>query len=904
MRRLFSSIIIIVFAFLPLLVQKSAAQSVSDGTYAVVGMPDSVRQMIDSLGLSDVDMDAIKERMMISSRITGCAVDAQTGDSIPYVSAIYKGNHVMSSGDAFGLFSIERHEGWYLTISAIGYVPQTIMVDKDTPEDLRLKLRPTTQHLKEVVVKTKRRKYSRKNNPAVELMKRVIAAKKKTALDNHDFYQYDRYQKVTTSLNDLTPQDLEAGMFKKYKWMKDYVEVNEMNNKLTLALMLNEKVTHHIYRKDPKSKKTIVKGLSSTGLTQFFDGGNVYDAMMQDVFTDIDIYDDQIRLFQYPFTSPIGKDAISFYRFYIVDTVKVENDSCYHLQFIPNNQQDFGFRGEIFILKDSTLHVRRCNLTIPKKSDVNFVDNMQVKIEYEKLPNGEWVTTVNDMFVELKLYDFLAKGLVVKTMRQMNYDFSEIPEHQFKGKKEEKVEANAQQQPDNFWNQYRKVELTKGESSLTGFLSKMEQVKGFKYIIYGLKLLFQNYAETGKPSKIDIGPINTMISHNAVDGLRTRFSLMTTAHLSKHWYAVGYFARGWKSKNNYYLGELTYSFNEKEYLPREFPKRTITLTSNRDVMLPSDKYLWTDKDNVFESFKWAEQDKMILYNRQQLAFEWEEEWGFKTTVSMKTESNVALGNHCYYSLADLASTGGTFTPTEEWGRNGKIRTTELYAQLRLAPGEKFVNTKLRRKKVNYDSPVITLSHTLGVKGFLGGQYNYNYTQFGIYKRFWLNSWGHIDFDMKTGYMWNKVPYPLLIMPAANLSYIMYDQMFNLINNMEFINDRYASFDVYWDINGKIFNRIPGLRHLKLREAVGVRCLWGALSDKNNPNLEINQNDLMLMPLPTGCNVMDGKRPYFEIHFGVHNIFRFIHVEYVRRLNYLDLPTATKHGIRFFIEPSF
>jgi len=339
-------------------------------------------------------------------------------------------------------------------------------------------------------------------------------------------------------------------------------------------------------------------------------------------------------------------------------------------------------------------------------------------------------------------------------------------------------------------------------------------------------------------------------------------------------------------------------------VPKEFPKRTITFQSNRDVMFPSDRFLPTDKDNVFGSFKWAKQDKMVLFHRQKLTFEWEDDRGLKFTAQAKTEQNEAVGNHHYYTLKQVEDMGGFTTNSGEWYTNGKVRTTELFAELRIAPGEKYVNTKLRRVKVNYDNPVFTISHTWGVKGLLGGQYNYHYSQLGIYNRFWLNSWGHIDLDVNSGIVWSKVPYPMLVTPPANLSYIMQKGMYNLVNNMEFINDRYVTAFATWNLNGKLLNRIPIIKHLQLREIFSVKCLWGALSPKNNPNLSRNAGSDYLMPLPYGCYVMDGKRPYVEISAGIHNIFKFLHVEWVRRLNYNDLPTATKWGIRFFIEPSF
>lgn len=845
--------------------------------------------------------------------ITGIVTDAQTGDTLAFPSASYHGHQVAVSGNGSGRFSIVKHVGWVLTISSVGYKSQSIVVQESTPDIMNVRLKSDAKQLAEVVIKQKRGKYSRKNNPAVELMRRVIAAKKRTDLDNHDFYQYNKYQKLTLAFNGITPQDLDSGLISKHKWMTSQIELCPYNSKLILPVSVDETVTRHLYRKNPRSKKDIITGQNTTGINQLIQTGDILNTMMKDVFTDVDIYDDQIRLLQYPFTSPIGKDAIGFYRYYIEDTVYVDQDRCYHLQFLPNNQQDFGFSGELYILADSTLHVKQCNLRLPKKSDVNFVENLQVKQTYTRLPSGEWVLTVDDMIVELSVAKFLQKLIVIRTTRLNDYAFDVLPHKLFKGKARERYEADAMMRDEAFWDRYRTVELTKSESSMNEFVHRIEQLKGFKYIIFGAKALIENFVETGSPkhpSKVDIGPINTIITRNFIDGFRTRVSAQTTANLNPHWFLSGYYAHGWGSRKDYYKAELTYSFNKKEYLPREFPKRTLTFTSTYDITSPSDKFVHTDKDNVFTALKWAKVDKMMFYNRQQLAFEREEEWGFKTMLSLKTEANEAAGTLFFQPLknpdprlSDLISNLSDL----EAGRllhNGKIRTTELKLKFEISPGCTYINTKQRRIPINLDAPVFSISHTMGFKGLLGGEYDYNVTELGVYKRFWLNSWGKVDTRIKAGAQWNKVPFPLLIMPAANLSYIVNEESFGLINNMEFLNDRYASMEMEWDLNGKLFNRIPLLKKLKWRELLGVRCLWGHLTDKNNPTLAQNASDGVLMQFPDGCNVMDPHRPYVELVAGIHNIFKILHVEYVRRMTYNNLPTAHKHGVRLMMSVTF
>ena len=838
----------------------------------------------------------------MKAQLRGYIIDEATGDSIPYASAIYRGHNVAVASNINGQFTIARHEGWVLTFSAVGYISKSITITSSTKQNFNVKLKPDTKALKEVVVKTKRRRYSRKNNPAVELMKKVVEAKKRTDLDNRDYYQYNKYQKLTLALNDITPEKLEDPKMKKKPWLKDQVEKCEYNGKLILPISVDETVTQKIYRKHPHSEKNIVKGQNSTGVNDLFQTGDILNTVLKDVFSDVNIYDDQIRLLQYPFTSPIGKDAVAFYRFYIMDTLYVERDKCIHLHFLPNNQQDFGFRGDIYILADSSYQVKRCELTIPKKSDVNFVENMKIVQEFTQLPDSTWVLSVDDMLAEIKLASFIKEAAVIRTTRLTDYAFDPLPKQLFKGKAKDVKEADAMMRDEAFWNKYRQVSLTKSESKMDAFVNNLSQIKGFKYIIFGLKALIENFVETGNPSKVDIGPINTMLTSNPVDGLRTRISAQTTAKLNPHWFASGYFARGWKSEKNYYKADLTYSFNKKEYLPREFPKRTLTLSSTYDIMAPSDKFMKTDKDNVFTSFKWSKVNKMMFYNRQEIKYEREEDWGFKTTLGFKAEENEgALGlNFTPLSQYSQKYTDGNVLLEPN---SNKFRTSEFHAEFRFAPGETYINTKQRRLKINLDAPVFILGHTIGVKGFLGGDYRYNFTEASIYKRFWMKSWGKIDCYLKGGIQWNQVPYPLLIMPETNLSYIIQDETFELIDNMEFLNDRFASLYISWDFNGKIFNRIPLLKKLKWREYIGFRCLWGGLSDKNNPFLEQNAQSDILMLFPEGCHVMDSKKPYYELSVGIHNIFKLIHVEYVRRLNY-HYENTHKDGIRFMVRMTF
>ncbi len=831
-------------------------------------------------------------QLMAQQKITGRVID-EDGFAVSYASVQYRGHKIAVSSDSQGKFSIEKHPGWVLTVSALSYKSQTISVNEKM-DFIEVKLKDDSHKLNEVVVKTKRGKYSRKDNPAVELMRRVIAAKKKTDLSNHDYYQYDKYQKITLALNDLKKEQLEGKFFSKRQYLLDQVETSPYNGKLTLPVSIDETVSQHIYRKDPKTEKDIIKGQQSNGIGQVIQTGEILNTALKDAFTDVDIYDDYVRLLQYPFPSPIGRTGISFYHYYIEDTVYVERDLCYHLQFIPANSQDFGFRGELYVLADSSLHVKKCNLYMPHNTDVNYVKNMKIEQEYTRLDNGEWVLSKDDMIAELHVNSMLQDLLVVRNTRLTDYAFDELPKILFKGKAKVRHDMDAMNRDEDYWNKYRQVDLTKSESSMDSFIHRMENSKGFKYIIFFVKALMENYVEIGggtdgKKSKFDLGPVNTYISKNFVDGIRLRLAGRTMAALNPHFFWDGYAAYGTKS-NDWYTGNIfTYSLNKKKNSPFEFPMRNLTFEVARDVTSPSDENLLHNKDNFFMTFRAATQDEMFLYHRQKLAFTYETDWGFRFNTSLRFQSNRTVGNLHYYHL------DGTEVK--------KIRMTDLNVGINYNPGVTYVNTKQQRLPINLDSPEIGLSHTMGFRGFMGGQYHSNITKLSIYKRQWLGSWGYLDFHAIGQAQWNKVPFPMLILPPINLSYFEQETTISLMKDWEFLNDRQVFWALSWDMNGKLLNRIPLIKKLKWREWFAIKGVWGHLTDKNNPYLEKNQGDGRLFKFPKNSHVMNDT-PYWECVAGVHNIFKFFSVEYVRRLTYLNNNNIDKWGIRFGFMMSF
>ena len=838
----------------------------------------------------------------VSAQIKGVITDSLTNEPLMYITVQYEGKGVGGITNANGEYQVETRKGWNeLTISAIGYITKKVHLNPDT-KTLNVKLVPDNIMLSEVVVKPKREKYSRKDNPAVAFMRKVIENKKGLKLESNDFYQYQKYEKMKMSVNDVTPEKMEKGLYKKFSFFKDQVELSPKTNKMILPISIKETSSRTIYRKSPQSEKTIIEGMNSTGIEEFFSTGDMLGTILNDVFCNVNIYDDEIRLMQRHFISPIGRNGVSFYRYYLVDTIMVDRQECVHLTFVPENPQDFGFTGHLYVVKDSTYAVKKCTMNLPKKTGVNFVESLDIEQQFEQLPDKNWVLTDDDMTVELHFVKGIQGLEVQRTSKYTDYKFDEVEPRLFRLRGSVIKEADMLTKTDDYWAKVRQVPLTKKESTMDVFMNRIEQIPGFKYIIFGAKALIENFVETGgpkNPSKFDFGPINTAITSNYVNGTRFRLSGMTTAKLNPHLFFSGYGAYGTKDNKWFYSGEAAYSFYKRDNVIWEFPKNYIGFKYTYDVMSPMDKYLDTDKDNLFVGWKWAKVDQMSYIRDATLTYELETNSGFSIKAMARHRNDEPAGGVLQYWKND-GNIRGQWDDTNTFVKD--ITTAELGVTLRYAPGETFVNTKQRRVPVSLDAPIFSLSHTMGLKGVLGGEYNFNLTEASIRKRFWFGSWGKLDVTLRAGAQWNTVPFPLLNLPMANLSYItQHNESFALINNMEFLNDRYGSLALTYDMNGKLFNRIPLIKKLKWREIFRVRGLYGTLTDKNNP-YKSNNDELFLFPMRDGVptsHVM-GKTPYVEASVGIYNIFKLLHVEYVRRLTYTDLPGVKKHGVRFMI----
>lgn len=834
-----------------------------------------------------VALDGFCQRDVKPTHISGLLVDSITNEPLPFAAVFLKGSDRGTMTDENGRFEINTSVNFInVSVSLMGYNNKEVFVTKGESNNITIQLVPTGVALNELVVKPKKEKYSKKNNPAVAFAKRVMAKKKQYDPKNHPYYSFEKYYKLTCGLTGFS-NDKESWILKKFKFLHEFMDTSEVSGKRILPMSIKERVSTESYRLNPESHKEYIKGVKRAGIDEVFDEESI-QRFLEDVFREINIFSNDVTFMQNRFVSPLSNIGIDFYKYYLNDTVTINGVKCIDLSFSPFNPQSFGFNGRIYVVADdTTMFVKKVKMNVPKDINLNYVEKIYIEQDFEKAPDGSRLKTRDDMTVEFRIIPATQELYARRVAIYSDHSFDKPQDESIFKKEATKITAaDANYMPEEFWKDNRKTPIKESENSVKHILARLRQVPLFYWGEKVVVTLVSGYIPTSKDSKFDFGPMNTTISGNTLEGLRLKTGGMTTANLNDHLFARGYVAYGFGDKKWKYSGQLEYSFNKKKYHNLEFPIHSLRLLHKYDLDHLGQHYLYTNDDNVFLALK-RMPDKAVTYKRtSELEYKLETESGFSIAAGMKFDIQEA----------------SKFIPfVDGYGKTyDNYKETSFNITLRYAPGETFYQTKTYRIPINLDAPVFTLSHTYAPKGFLGSKYCINKTEVGVQKRFWLSAFGYTDIILKGGKIWSNVAFPDLMLPNANLSYTIQPESFVLMSPMEFMNDRYLSWDITYWANGAIFNRLPLIKYLKLREAFSFRGLYGKLKDSNNP---ANNLELLRFPDMNNSSPMD-KTPYMEMGVGIDNILTCLRVDYVWRLTYMNRANIDRRGLRIQLHFTF
>lgn len=741
--------------------------------------------------------------------------------------------------------------------------------------------------LDEVIVKKKRQKYSKKNNPAYELMTRIRDKKDATDPKNAPYYSYDYYDKLVLG----TDADAMEGLTrsKRFSFLEELIDTTYISAFPVMLLSLREKAGTHIHSKNPRYEKDIIRARRNAGVDEAFNQENI-NVVLNDVLRNVDIYDNDITLMQNRFVSPLSIIAGDFYKYSLNDTITMDDGKRYiELVFTPHTPETFGFTGRMFVeANDSDYFVKAVRMRVPRVINLNYIDNIYINQDFERDAAGYRHKVREDISLEMNIVPGTPSlfGHRETILSNFSYDKRDDFAEYLDRLGSHFVYPEADKTPWDQWTSLRTTPLTPQEVSLGSTLTKLRKIPAFYWGEQILKVLVNGYVTTGKKSKVDLGPVNTLISYNHIEGWRFRVGGVTTGNLSPHWFGRGYVGYGCKDRKFKYDAELEYSIRPKKIHAREFPVHLLRARYKYDLDMIGQRYLFTNQDNIFLSLK-RKQSDLGLYKREGAV-------DYELELANNFSIKASLGHSTYEATPWLPFVDGYGVSFKNYS------LSELEVTLRYAPGEKFMQARSLRMPVNLDAPVFTLTHRLAFKHFMGSTFGVNITEASVSKRFWFSAFGYLDAILKGGKIWNRVQYPELLWQNANLSYTIQPESYSLMNPMEFALDYYGSLDLTYWLNGLIFNRIPLMKKLKCREVIGFKMLMGGLTSKNNPE---NNPELYRFPADAGISRLTAK-PYMELSAGIDNILTFLRVDYVWRLTYRDTPGISRGGVRLSLHFTF
>jgi len=813
--------------------------------------------------------------------IRGIVTDASTGEPVPYVSVLLKGTSVGTLTDAAGKYLIETAvKATEIRYSFIGYDPVTRKINPGTTQTIDIRLSLTSITLDEVTVKPGKREYRNRNNPAVELIENVISHKSTNRPESFDFLQYEKYEKIQLALSNISEEFKKAPVFRKYSFIFDNTDTTKRIGNEILPIYLKESISDNFYRKTPEAKKEIIRARKAINLEEYLDSKGV-TANLNYIFQNINIYDNEILFLTNKFLSPIAGTAPSFYRYYITDTITLKDTRCIRLFFEPRNPSDFLFHGDLYVTLDSTYAVRSIDIGINKNINIDWVQGISVKQDFDNSGRNFWLLSREDISIDVGLVKNAPGLYVQRIVSYKDYVVNEAPADSiFAGPVVSEITDPSEGNPE-FWEARRHVPLTLTERNLYLAVDNLKKVQSFRNQMGLVMLATTDFLELGK---VEIGPAGSFYSFNSIEGSRIRFGGRTTPAFSKKITFDGYGAYGFKDRTFKYNAGVTLSLTPRTIY--QFPVKSVRLSYTKDTRIPGQELQFNQSDNFFLSFKRGENDKLLVNNTLRFEYLNEFENHFSYLLGYNFTRQYPLGNLYYYKAGE--------TPEASGRRN--IDISEIYLNLRFAPNESFYQGKLYRDHFPNKYPVIQLNSAFG-SDFMKSSYDYLRLQMNISRRYYVSILGYTDVALEAGKIFGRVSFPMLFIHAANQTYAYQRSSYNLMNFLEFVSDKYVSLNIDHSFNGFILNKIPLIKKLKFREIVTCKVIYGGIGHNNDPAYNDD-----LFRFPAGADDMPltftlEKKPYVEAGVGLSNILRVFRIDLIKRFTYLDHPGISDLGVR-------
>ena len=799
------------------------------------------------------------------TKVGGKVVD-DFGEPIAFANVLFKNSKTGVITDENGDFYFETDENYSaLVVSFVGFATQEVPLKRGLNANLKIVLKEGTE-LKEVIVYTG--KTSKKNNPAIDILRKIWSRKRKNGLYMFDQYKYDKYEKVEFDMNTLDSAFMNSKVFKGMEFVFENIDTSRITGKTYLPIFINESASEVYGDNLLKKEKEILKGNKNSG----FGNGEGVNTFIKDLYADYDIYDNYLKFFDKSFVSPLSRTGIDVYNYVLSDSTFIDDKWCYNIVYYPRRKNELTFKGDFWV-NDSTWAIKKINLEASKSANINWVKEIYIEQEFDVLNDSVFLLKRDYMMSDFSFSKKEeSKGVYGKrTTIVENHEFNQPKEDKFYREEVNFYDNKVFNQTDEFWNKKRLEKLNENEAGIYKMLDTLETVPKFKKIYNLASILGSGYIQFGN---FDFGPIFSTFGYNDVEGARIRVGGRTYFGPNDRWRIQGYTAYGFKDDKVKYgfLGKWMVNTKNRLILSlgnrRDVEQIGVSLTTSNDVLGRS-----FASSSLFSS---GINDKLTMVNLTTLGMEIEpvKNLVFQTNLSYRTLKSASKTFSLDY-YTDL-------TQTEI---KNEVKQSEINLVLEYTPGRKTVGYGVDRLEVDNNYARFFVSYSNGLKGVLDSDFDYQKLQLYYRQPALIGGFGRLFSTLEVGKTFGEVPLGLMGIIPGNQSYFVIENTYNLLDYYDFVADEYASLHFEHHFNGRLFSRIPALRKLNLREIVGIKGVYGRISNENK------------MINASGLNYIAPEDVYWEYHAGIGNIFKVLRIDFAWRGSYLEMPNARKFGVK-------
>jgi len=800
--------------------------------------------------------------------VKGKVTDANSGDPIPFANIIFKGTTIGTTTDFDGNFNLKasiRVDS--LVVSCLGYRARSKKVAAGIQQVINFQLEEEVTRLQEIV-------FDAGENPAFEILRNVVKKKEHNDKRKLTAYQYDTYTKIEIDVDNLSESFKKKKIVKKITQVLDSIDrVAGEDGKPILPLFISESVSKFYYRDDPQLRyENILKSkINGVGI----EDGTLVTQFIGTSFQEYNFYQNWLNIIGKEFVSPIADGWRLYYNYDLTDSVYIGDDYCYRMDFYPRSPQDLAFTGTIWITKKEWA-LKQIDASVGKQANLNFIEKIRIQQELANTASGAWMPVKNRVLIDVSELTKFSAGMLAKFYTSnKNIVVNQPYEPSFYERTIAMAEDARLYEKEEYWDTLRHEPLSETEKNVYKMIDTLQSIPVVKTYTDIIKIVVNGYYHAGK---VNLGPYVSTVAVNDIEGLRLQAGMKTNIMFSKKWVLGGHIGYGFKDEKIKYAAFVQNILSRDKWTTMSLRVRSDLGRVGIDDESLSDNYLFLAAQR-FGVFR-----RGYYFNETRFNFQREIFKGFTQRLAARHSTFNPEFNFGYYQKPDDQTSAIL----------NSYQNAEVIFESRFARDELFIqddNDRLSLGTIRW--PVVTLRYTHGLKGVFGSDFDYDKLRLTINKRVRFGPLGVGSLNLSGEYVFDAIPYPLLSLHLGNQTPVYAQVTYNLMDYGEFISDRYATLQYQHHFEGFLLNRIPLMRKLKWRLVGTSNVIYGGMSQKNKSLIAQTTSD---GEETLDVGFMERGRPYVELGYGVENIFKFLRVDFVHRLSYLDKPDVRKFGI--------